>query len=418
MQAIFVIYHSPALRLAVLAMLALGVMNASIGPYLALIAIEKVGLSETAFALVLAAAAVVAVVAAVVLGVLGDQRGQRYGIAVMTALASFVGLAMMLVAPSPLALVLCHAVLFPLGSALYGQVFALAQLAGPNGVGPNGTGGAPAGLQDSVLGAIRAAMSVSFMAVLLGFTFSFARGMDVMWVYVTGIIAAGALVVMVWGMWPRGAGVTWQDRPSQLNLRAALAELARPLIASRLVILGCINACTVLYFVLIALVFEASPTRGAADVALYVAIVAAWEVPFLILLPRLMAYISRSALMAIGAVAYGLHVLLLPIWVDSAWLWLGTLIAGLGGTAIIGLPIAYFQDLLADRPGAAGAMLALQKLVSDILGAAAFGIGMALGGFMTVAVIGFCLTFGGAVALWLADHRRWLMPKAAAQTVR
>jgi hypothetical protein len=401
MLAISLIYHSPALRLAALAMFGLGVMNASIAPYVALVAIERVGLTETAFSLVLTVGALVAVGAAVLLGILGDQRGQRHGIAVLTALASCLGLGMMLVAPSALALVLCHGVLFALGSSLYGQTFALARLAAPQGH--------TAGMQDSVLGAIRAAMSISFMLMLIVFTFSFARGMDVMWIYVTGFASAASLLAMMLWLWPRGAAVHWQDRPSGLNLRAAFAELARPAVSARLLMLGCINACAMLYFVLIALVFDASILRDASDVALYVALVAGWEVPCLMLLPRLMAYVSRSALMALGAACYGFHILLLPIWVDSAWLWLGTLIAGVGGTAIIGLPIAYYQDLLVGRPGAASSMLALQKLVSDLLGAAAFGIGMALGGYMTVAVIGFCLTLGGALALWLADRSGWLM---------
>jgi len=163
-----------------------------------------------------------------------------------------------------------------------------------------------------------------------------------------------------------------------------------------------------LYFVLIGLVFEASPIRDASDVALYVGMVAGWEVPCLILLPRLVAYVSRGTLIAVGAGAYGLHVLLMPIWVDTPWLWAGTLIAGVGGTAFIGLSITYYQDLLQDRPGAASAMLALQKLIADVLGALAFAIGMAIGGYQTVAVMGFALTLGGAVALYWADRTGWL----------
>ena len=68
------------------------------------------------------------------------------------------------------------------------------------------------------------------------------------------------------------------------------------------------------------------------------------------------------------------------------------------------LTIGYYQDLLRDRPGAAGSMLALQKLVADLLGAAGFAIGMAFGGHQTVAILAFALTLGGALALWLADR--------------
>ncbi len=402
-----IILRSPALRLAGFAMLGLGVMNASVAPYISLVAIERIGISESTYSLVLTSAAMVAVSSAVLMGVLGDQRGRRHLIAVLTALCSATGLALMAFAPSTLALVLCHAFLFPLGSALYGQIFALARLAGPQA----------AGAADGVLGIIRSGMSISFMAMLIFWTFAFGAGVDVMWVYESALIAALALCAMVWFLWPRGAGVTWDDRPSGLNLREAFAELAHPQVASRLLMMGAINACAMLYFVLIGLVFEASPLRDASDVALYVGMVAGWEVPCLILLPRLVARISRSTLIAVGAAAYGLHVLLMPIWVDTPLLWLGTLIAGVGGTAFIGLSITYYQDLLQDRPGAASAMLALQKLVADVLGASAFAIGMAIGGYQTVAVMGFVLTLGGALALYLADRTGWLVP-VKARTVR
>ncbi len=401
------ILRSPALRLAGFAMLGLGVMNASVAPYISLIAIERIGVSESTYSLMLTCAAMVAVSSAVLMGVLGDQRGRRHLIAALTALASATGLALMAFAPSTLALVLCHAFLFPLGSALYGQIFALARLAGPQA----------AGAADGVLGIIRSGMSISFMAMLIFWTFAFGAGVDVMWVYDSALIAALALLAMMWFLWPRGAEVTWQDRPSGLNFRAALKELAHPHVASRLFMMGAINACAMLYFVLIGLVFEASPIRDASDVALYVGMVAGWEVPCLILLPRLVARISRSTLIAVGAAAYGFHVLLMPIWVDTPMLWLGTLIAGVGGTAFIGLSITYYQDLLQDRPGAASAMLALQKLVADVLGASAFAIGMALGGYQTVAVMAFVLTLGGALALYWADRTGWLVP-AKPQTVR
>lgn len=401
------ILRSPALRLAAFAMLGLGVMNASIAPYISLVAIERIGVSEGTYALILTAAAVVAVSSAVLMGVLGDQRGRRSKIAVLTALASVLGLGMMTVAPSAIALVLCHAFLFPLGSALYGQIFALARLAGPQ---------AP-GAADGVLGIIRSGMSLAFMAMLLFWTFAFGAGVDVMWVYDSSLIAALAVLAMLWFMWPRGAQVTWEDRPSGLNLRAALKELAHPHVASRLMMFGAINAAAMLYFVLIGLVFEASPVRDASDVALYVGLVAGVEVPCLILLPRLAGHISRSTLIAIGAAAYGLHVLMMPIWADTAWLWLGALIAGVGGTAFIGLSITYYQDLLQDRPGGASAMLALQKLVADVLGASAFAVGMAIGSYQTVAIMGFTLALGGALALYWADRTGWLVPPKA-QTVR
>ena len=82
-----------------------------------------------------------------------------------------------------------------------------------------------------------------------------------------------------------------------------------------------------------------------------------------------------------------------------------TLFAGIGGTAIISVPIGYYQDLLRDRPGAAGAMLAVQKLVSDVLAAGCFALGTGLGSYESVAALGVALTLTGAAGLHLVDHR-------------
>lgn len=403
MNSLAPIARSPALRLAAVAMLLLGIQNASIGPYVSLIAIETIGLSESVFALVLTIGAIVAVVSAVAFGVLGDQYGWRRGIALISASAAFLGLAILVLAPSAWALILCHALLLPLGSSLYGQMFALTRLASPQERG-----------RETIQGTIRAAMSISFMVMLMFWTFALGAGADVLWTFTAAALAAAILLGVTALQWPRGDQPDWQDRPTGQSMGAALRELARPAVALRLAILGTISSSFVLYFILVGLVFDASPSRDASDVALYVGMVAGWEVPLLILLPRLLAYVSRSALIAIGAGFYGVHILLMPLWVDSVWLWAGTLIAGIGGTAFIGLTIGYYQDLLAGKPGAAGAMLAVQKLVADLLGAAGFALGMALGGLQTVAFISFGLTSCGALLLWAAD--RWLWLNGAAKT--
>ena len=66
--------------------------------------------------------------------------------------------------------------------------------------------------------------------------------------------------------------------------------------------------------------------------------------------------------------------------------------------------------MLHGRPGTAGAMLALQKLVADVMGATAFAIGTSLGGYETVAIIGTLLALTGAGGLYLVDRNHWLMP--------
>lgn len=390
------VLRDPTLRLIAIALLLLGALNASVYPYQSLVGIEKIGLSEPHFALVLVMASVVAVTASVLLGILGDQRAGRRRIALATAAAGVLGVGLMLEAPGPLSLVLCHGLLLPVASSLYGQLFALARLA-------RSEDGA---VRDAITGTVRSAMSLSFLGMLVFWKLAFGAGVDVMAIYVSALVAAVCLTTLLAVFWPKDGSTHWQDQPSGLDLRAAMAEMARPQILIRVLCLGAVAAASNLYMVLTTLIFDASPVRDQGDVALYVGIVAGWEVPFMLLLPRFIGRMKRQRVLAAGAVLYCAHLALLPVLADHASVWVLPLFAGLGGTAIITLPIAYYQDLLAGRPGTAGAMLAVQKLVADTMAAAAFALGTALGGFALTAALGAAVALTGAVALLIVDRNR------------
>lgn len=397
-------FADPTLRMIMAALLFMGALNSSAFPYQSLIAVERIGMAKPVFAMVLVLASGVAVTASVLFGIMADQRAGRRRIALISASASVLGLGLMLFAPGPVSFALCHGILLPIATSLYGQLFALARLA-LSDAGP---------ARDGILSTIRAALSISFLSMLIFWTFAFGAGVDVMATYYSALGASAILALIVAFGWPRDGQTRWEDIPSGLNLRAAFAEIARPRILGRLVLLGAIASAGNLYMVLVSLVFDASPTRGTADVALYVGMVAGWEVPFFLILPRIVARVQRSTLIALGTASYTLHLVLMPFLAEGPMLWVLPLCAGLGGAAIIVLPIAYYQDLIAGRPGTAGAMLAVQKLISDTLAAGAFALGTHLGGYELAAILGTSVALAGAAGLWLADRRRgaWRGPAA------
>lgn len=395
-MTLLTVLRDPTLRLIAVALLLMGALNASVYPYQSLVGIEKIGLAEPHFALVLVMASGVAVTASVLLGILGDQRAGRRRIALATSACGAAGVALMLLAPGTLSMVLCHGLLLPVASSLYGQLFALARLA-------RAEDGA---VRDAITGTVRSAMSLSFLAMLVFWKLAFGAGLDVMSVYISALVAALSMTALLALFWPKDGATVWSDQPSGLNLRAAMGEMARPEIMVRVLCLGAVAASGNLYMVLTTLIFDASPVRDQGDVALYVGMVAGWEVPFMLLLPRLAGRMKRQTLLAAGAALYCVHLALLPVLADHWSVWGLTLFAGLGGTAIITLPIVYYQDLLAGRPGTAGAMLAVQKLVSDTMAAGAFALGTTLGGFTLTAALGTATALTGAAALLWIDRRR------------
>ena len=401
MTPLHLILRDPLFR-AIAAMAGLyGAVNACIYPYLSLIAVDRVGVSDATLALVLALASAFAVAASVLFGILADQIGNRRLIALMTVSATILGTALMVVAPLPGVMLLAHGLLIPTGSAIFGQIFALNNLASQLH---------PA-QRDGLQATVRAVVSAAFLATLMFWTWGLGTGenrggFDVMAVYVTAVIAALILLVVIWRGWPRKGHEPWQDRPLGLNLRAAFIELSHPAIALRLLAMGAIGGLPMLYIILTPLIFSATPARQTSDVALMVGLVAGFEVPFMLALPWLLRLARRQTLLMAGAMIYATFVLLLVYFPDGRWLWALPVLAGLGAAPILTLPIGYWQDLMEGRPGTAAALMALQRLAGDLLSAAAFGIGAALGGYTSAALIGGGMAMIGAGALWLTDRKR------------
>ena len=354
---------------------------------------REFGLGDRGYAALLVVSTAVSVAASVYVGIRADQTANRRGMALRACLLALAGAAMMTVAPNVWVFVAAHGLILPLSSTLFGQIFAQARLAAQ---------AYPDDQRDGIMATIRALFALPFVVVLPLWSLAFAAGAQVRWVYPACLILAAAMTLLTWRRWPQGMGA--QDRPSGLSFRAALHELAHPALALRVLALGAVNAGGTIYMALIGLVLIPEIGRGTADVALYAGLVAGAEVPFMLAIPLISGRIRRTRLILIGAAIYGIHVVGLPLLAASAWLWVMILPAAMGGALILTLPIAYLQDLLADRPGTGAALMALQRLTGDILAAACFVIGTALWGYSLVAILG--ATVGILAALWLhkADH--------------
>ncbi|MGL5011319.1 MAG: hypothetical protein ACRC6I_15680, partial [Paracoccaceae bacterium] len=127
------------------------------------------------------------------------------------------------------------------------------------------------------------------------------------------------------------------------------------------------------------------------------------EVPVMLALPRLARGVSRPLLILCGAALYGVHVLLLPWIAESAWVWALVVPGAVGGAVVLLFPMAYVQDLLAERPGTGAALMALQRVIGDVLAAVCFVLGTWIAGYGLVAAMAVLVALSGAFWLWRAD---------------
>ncbi len=397
MSAIRLVLTDPALRAAGAVMALQGAIVCSFGPYFSTLAVNTFGFGDAGFAVLLALSTVVSVTASVGAGIRADQTAKRREVTLVAAVCLVAGMALMTLVPGPWVFALASVLLFPLASVTFGQVFALARLAATRH---------PQDQRDGIMAVIRALFAAPFVVVLPLWALVFAKGAPLLMIYPVGLLMALGMLAVVLRHWPKDGTAEWADRPSGLSFGAALAEMAHPALAGRVLALGAVMAAGTIYIALISLLMVAEVGRGAGDVALYVGLVAGLEVPFMLILPRLSRGWNRTGLILGGTALYAVHVALLPVLAGSAWVWLLIWPAAIGGAVTLTVPIAYLQDLLADRPGAGASLMAVQRLVGDGIAAACFAAGTAVGGYGLVAALGVTVSLLGAVALHRADRSR------------
>ncbi|MCU0802120.1 MAG: hypothetical protein MUD11_10135 [Rhodobacteraceae bacterium] len=384
----------PVLRTAAAMMLLYGATLCAMGAYLSTLGIKVFGLGEVGYAAVLVCSTLLSVATSVLLGIRADQTARRRGIMLASVALTVLGFALMVVAPGSAMFVLVHALILPLGGAIWGQVFATARQA---------SSAYDIVTRDSIMATIRALFALPFVIVLPVWSFAIYAGVAVTWIYVVGFALTIGMAWLAARHWPRD-GQLGEDRASGLTLRAALAELTDRRVSRRLVALGAMNAPMTVYLVIAGLVFAEATGRSAADTAIYVGLIAGLEVPVMLMLPRLTQGMSRTLLMLIGVAVYGIHVALLPWLAASPWVWALTLPGAIGGAVVLLLPMAYVQDLLADRPGTGAALMALQRVIGEVLAALCFVIGTQVAGYGLVAAMVVGVALAGAVWLWRADR--------------
>jgi MFS transporter, SET family, sugar efflux transporter len=396
MSAIRLCFSDPALRAAGLVMALQGAIACSFGPYFSTLAVNTFGFGDRGYAVLLALSSLVSVSASVIGGIRADQTANRRQVTLVAVMSLLLGTFLMSVTPGPWVFALTAALLIPISSITFGQVFALARLAATRH---------PQEARDGIMAVIRALFAAPFVVVLPLWSLVFATGAPITLIFPVGLVMSAGLLFSVLYLWPADSAARWDDRPSGLSFRAALAEMGRLPIAARVLALGAVNAAGTVYMAIISLVMIPEVGRGTQDVALYVGIVAGLEVPFMLLLPSLSRGIPRTRLILIGTALYTVHVAFLPVLAGSALVWLLVLPAAIGGAVTLTVPIAYLQDLLAERPGAGASLMSLQRLAGDIIAATCFAVGTAIAGYGTAALLGVTASLVGATALWLADRR-------------
>ncbi len=372
------VLRDPSLRMLAAGILLFGAFAASLGVHQSLLAVEVFGIGDARYAALLLAAMLVSVCSSVAIGIATDRGPRRRAMALLAALASLAGAALVTLVRAPWAFALAHALLVPLGATMFGQLFAAARLA---------SAPYPPATRDGILAVLRAIFALAFMVVLPLWGLLFARGLPLLALYPATAGVALFHLALVWRAWPPDHAAPWEEAKSGLTFRDSLREMAAAPVVLRVALVGAIHTASAVMGIVVGLIFAASG-RGPGDVGLFFGLFVAFEVLGTLLSGALAARLPRLRLIGTGVALYALYLALLPFLAGTPWVWSLVLPAGLGGGVIFTPAIADLQDLLARRPGAGGSLLAVQRLAAEGLATTIYGVGATVQGYATVALLG------------------------------
>lgn len=356
-----------------------------------------IGFSDAAFSAIYSLGAAVSLVAALGVGVLTDRTGRRRNAVRLAATANLLGALLMVLFASRGAYLVTHLLCLPLGASLFGQLFALARLA---------AGHLPPQQRDATLTALRAGFSLTFVLTLSAWAWVFRDGSaPLLAVYGVLALVAGLQAAVFWLAWPADGRTRWQDKGSGLAPRAALAELTAPRILGRILLLGGLHSAITCYMMTSGLILVAQPDRDTSDVALFAGIIALLEVPVMLTAGRWLNRWGKTGTILRGSLVYAAFLLVMPLAAPGPLVWLTTLPAAIGAGLLLSVPLLYLQDLMADRPGAGGALIGVVMLCGQVLGAALFALGTWAGGYGTVTTLSAATLTLAALTLSRLDAR-------------
>ncbi|GGX62871.1 MFS transporter [Tateyamaria omphalii] len=384
------------MQVALVGLTFMGVGAASVAPLQSIIGIEEIGFSDAAYAVIVTSGAFFSVVASILVGIYTDQTG-RFREALLAALVvgTVAGL-LMFFAPSKIAFLLVHVVLFPVGATAFTQYFAISVVAANEN---------PQLDRPYAATLSRATFSAAFALTPVIWGYVLVQGVDVLAAYA---VVAGANIlafVAVMMLWRRNHSVSETAKSGQ-GILASLLELTDLGLLVRMVLICVISATNGLYNILLGLLILNNLGGAESDVAVFAGLVAFVEIPVMLLAVRFLRVMSASFLILIGVVIYGGFLAILGAVPSIGFAWWLVLPAGVGAGIVLSIPIGYVQNLVADRAGAGSSLLSVNHFGGAIIASVIFALGSGVTDYQGIAMIGAMIACASAGCLYFLDQRR------------
>jgi SET family sugar efflux transporter-like MFS transporter len=369
-----------------------GVAYASTFPYAGIAAIDGLGMSEGAYAILLTVSSLTGAGASVGLGYLSDRIGDRRLLVIATAILGAIAFALVYLFRTPLAYIVAYCILMPFGGAQFSQTFGYARAY---------YNAHRARRADFLITIIRSVFAVAWVVVppVAGWVAATYNVFEVYGLAALGYLGCSLIFTLMLAD-PRtrvGIAETRATGEAQAN------RIAPPMLAG----IGGI----ILINVAIRLNGTAAPLAivkdfggTVADVGIYASLAALLEIPCMIGWAFLARRFSKHGLIAASSLIYALYLALLAqARTVSDVLWLQGFNA-IATAALMSIPLSYMQEAIKGRVGLSTSLLDVSFVVSGLVAAAIFGIVAAGQNYLPLFWIAAGLATLGALVLFVAHN--------------
>ena len=379
-------------RTTALCLIAYGIAVSSTIPYQSLYAVKELGMGNGQFSAFMSAVSVFSVIAAVGLGAVSDTLKDRRPLVLVLALAGALGYGAIWLGQSVAAYVIAMLTLIPLSRAITSLLF-------------SGLRRELAGLDTAQILSVNSLLR-TFLAGAWVVTPAFAAWLvsdsqSLAPVFMIGAVAS-LTVFLLYLTFPAPKGPI--DQAERLPFFAVVRLIGTGPVLLRVLAISLGSGAHALHGLLHPLIMTGPAHGTLRDVGLFAGMLAGLEIPFMLVWAQVARRRSVSFALSASLAIYCVYAVLLAFATAPWHLFALGILNSCGAAAVLSLPMSYFQDLMADRPGLGSSLVPVVTFFGGLVSAAGFALGAAIGGYSHAAFIVAALCAASAFLIGRADR--------------
>jgi MFS transporter, SET family, sugar efflux transporter len=397
LKPMLLVLCNPSLRAIALTLFLSSAALSSVAPYQAIIAIREIGLGESAYGALLLLTAAISVVFSIIAGIMADRNRVRRPFVLFSLASGCFGQLLIFTFPVPLVFVLSGLFLIPPMLTVYSQLFAAAKAVADHELEKSA---------DQAIAAIRSILALSWVTVPPIISLALAFGMPIGGSYAVAaaicFTAFSLVVLLKLNLQP--ALVPQSPVKESVSILSGLAELSRIFIVVRVMTLGLILGCQFLFMTIYGLLIVSTDGGSDVDVGVFQGVLALLEIPFIMIASALLARMTKSDLIVIGALVFGFFAILLGNSQDIRIIYLLLIPGAFGNAVIVSISIGYLQDLITHKPGSASSLITVSNFLGVTCSSLTFAALSSIFSYQDISVVAGVIGVAGSFLLFYLDR--------------